>query len=138
MEIKESIREFKYGSVVLADPNAQFSLTQVRDFFSAAYPQILNAEIEGPEIKANRSIYTFRRAVGTKGGHHVDILTGTIQKQVQDLAALDAIGWLGNADSATLFNAQYNLSHGFLPSERVKQRISELHSAHCSVEERPA
>jgi PRTRC genetic system protein C len=41
---------------------------QVRDFYAPTYPEILNAAIEGPEEKDGKLVYTFRRAVGTKGG----------------------------------------------------------------------
>ncbi len=67
MQSEELIREFKYGSVKLADPSSSFSLTQVREFYANHYPELLNADIEGPEMTGNRQIYTFRRAVGTKG-----------------------------------------------------------------------
>ncbi|WP_075259063.1 PRTRC system protein C [Herbaspirillum camelliae] len=67
MQTEELIREFKYGSVKLADPSSSFSLTQVREFYANHYPELLNADIEGPEMTGNRQIYTFRRAVGTKG-----------------------------------------------------------------------
>jgi PRTRC genetic system protein C len=67
MQSQELIREFKYGSVKLADPSSSFSLTQVREFYANHYPELLNADIEGPEMVGNRQIYTFRRAVGTKG-----------------------------------------------------------------------
>jgi PRTRC genetic system protein C len=67
MKIEQLIREFRYNGVVLADPNAAFSLPQVRDFYATTYPEIVNADIEGPEQIGAKAIYTFRRAVGTKG-----------------------------------------------------------------------
>lgn len=67
MQTQELIREFKHGSVTLADPNPAFTLEQVREFYAIIYPELLNADIEGPELRGNRQIYTFRRAVGTKG-----------------------------------------------------------------------
>jgi PRTRC genetic system protein C len=72
MQVQELLREFKYNSVVLTDPNSTFSLAQVRDFYSSVYPDILNAEIEGPDAKGNKNVYTFRRAVGTKGTNQRD------------------------------------------------------------------
>lgn len=68
MEISRAVREFRYNSVVLPDPDPGFAIEQVRDFFATIYPDIVNAEIEGPEASGNKSVYTFRRAVGTKGG----------------------------------------------------------------------
>lgn len=60
-------RAFRYNSVDLPDPGSQFSVDQVRDLYSATYPEIVSAAIEGPEEKSGKLVYTFRRAVGTKG-----------------------------------------------------------------------
>lgn len=68
MKIQELIREFKYNSVKLPDPNPAFTLVQVRDFFATVYPEIISADIEGPEQIGDKQVYSFRRAVGTKGG----------------------------------------------------------------------
>lgn len=67
MQIETLAREFVYNGARLTDPAPNFSLQQVRDFYANTYPEIVNAEIEGPEVKGNRNVYTFRRAVGTKG-----------------------------------------------------------------------
>lgn len=60
-------RKFKYNGITLPDPGSTFSPTEVRDLYSATYPEILSAAIEGPVIKGAEMVYTFRRAVGTKG-----------------------------------------------------------------------
>jgi PRTRC genetic system protein C len=60
-------REFRYNAVMLADPSPAMPLTQVRDFFANVYPEIISADIDGPELVGGKQIYTFRRAVGTKG-----------------------------------------------------------------------
>lgn len=60
-------REFRYNSVKLADPAPAFTVQQVRDFYANTYPEIVNADIEGPEMAGSKQVYTFRRAVGTKG-----------------------------------------------------------------------
>ncbi len=67
MEVQTSIREFKYNGVALKDPGAQFTLEQVREFYSTLYPEIINASVEGPTAVGNKVVYEFRRAVGTKG-----------------------------------------------------------------------
>lgn len=67
MDIQTLTREFRYNSVVLADPNPALTLVQVRDFFANVYPEITSADIEGPVQTGAKEIYTFRRAVGTKG-----------------------------------------------------------------------
>lgn len=67
MDIQNLTREFRYNGVVLPDPGQMLSLTQVRDFYANVYPEITSADIEGPEQVGGKVIYTFRRAVGTKG-----------------------------------------------------------------------
>jgi len=67
MDIQTLTREFRYNSVVLADPNPTLTLQQVRDFFANVYPEITSADIEGPVQAGAKEVYTFRRAVGTKG-----------------------------------------------------------------------
>lgn len=67
MQIQKLTRQFRYNGAKLADPSPAFSLQQVRDFYANTYPEIVNAEIEGPELQGDLQVYTFRRAVGTKG-----------------------------------------------------------------------
>lgn len=67
MQTKQLKREFRYNGVRLADPMPSMTIAQVRDFYSATYPEIVNADIEGPETTGDAQVYTFRRAVGTKG-----------------------------------------------------------------------
>jgi PRTRC genetic system protein C len=68
MQTTALIREFNYNGARLIDPSSGFTLSQVRDFYANTYPEIINAEIEGPKVVGERNVYTFRRAVGTKGG----------------------------------------------------------------------
>ena len=70
MEVQNLIREFRYNGVALPDPGPQHTLEQVREFYAAMYPEITSAAIEGPENIGSKTIYTFRRAVGTKGQDH--------------------------------------------------------------------
>ncbi|WP_063923100.1 PRTRC system protein C [Cupriavidus basilensis] len=67
MQVNILSREFRYNGVKLADPSPSFTLAQVRDFYANTYPEIVNAEIEGPELQGEKHIFSFRRAVGTKG-----------------------------------------------------------------------
>jgi PRTRC genetic system protein C len=67
MKTTALVREFRYNAVRLADPLPSMSLPQVRDFYSNVHPELTSADIEGPELVAGKHIYTFRRAVGTKG-----------------------------------------------------------------------
>lgn len=77
MQIETLAREFIYNGARLTDPAPSFTLQQVRDFYANTYPEIVNAEIEGPEVRGNRNVYTFRRAVGTKG---IDDPSSTLAK----------------------------------------------------------
>ena len=78
MKTETLAREFRYNGAKLTDPSPTFSLQQVRDFYGNTYPEIVNAEIEGPEVVGNKNVFTFRRAVGTKGA--TDELVSVRQK----------------------------------------------------------
>jgi PRTRC genetic system protein C len=67
LQTHELKRAFRYNSVALPDPGPQYMIEQVRDMYAATYPEIVNAAVEGPEEKNGEMVYTFRRAVGTKG-----------------------------------------------------------------------
>lgn len=60
-------RIFRYNSIELEDPGPQYDSAEVRNLYSATYPEIVNAAIEGPTKEGDKVVYTFRRAVGTKG-----------------------------------------------------------------------
>ena len=67
MEIKKLKRIFKYNGITLPDPSNNMSPEDVRDLYSATYAELATAEIEGPETKGDQLVYSFRKAVGTKG-----------------------------------------------------------------------
>ncbi len=67
MQVKASKRAFRYNNIPLVDPDPKMSVQQVREFYANIYPEITTAEIDGPENKGEQIVYTFRRAVGTKG-----------------------------------------------------------------------
>jgi PRTRC genetic system protein C len=67
MEITELKRTFVYNGITLPDPSPAMAASAVKDFYAATYPELVNAEIEGPVRKDNADTYTFRKAVGTKG-----------------------------------------------------------------------
>jgi len=60
-------RVFKYNGMTLPDPAADMTPEEVRDLYSATYAELATAVVEGPETKGNQLIYSFRKAVGTKG-----------------------------------------------------------------------
>lgn len=67
MKVEQAVREFKYNGMALADPGPGMSAEEVRTFYAGIYPELNNAEIEGPTHKGAKAVYEFRRAVGTKG-----------------------------------------------------------------------
>lgn len=73
LKVEALTREFNYNGVALIDPGPQHTPEQVRDLYAAAYPEITTAVIEGPEAKAGKLIYTFRRAAGTKGATALNV-----------------------------------------------------------------
>lgn len=60
-------RVFRYNSVELEDPGLEHDPIEVRNLYAATYPEITSAAIEGPDVKDGKRVYTFRKAVGTKG-----------------------------------------------------------------------
>jgi len=66
IEITEVKRRFRYNGVTLPEV-AGLSNQQVRDLYSAQYPELVSAEIEVGEVVRGAQDITFRRAVGTKG-----------------------------------------------------------------------
>jgi PRTRC genetic system protein C len=67
MKIATLERKFKYNSITLPDPNQALSPDAVREFYSAQYPELASAAMEGPTTKDNVATWTFVRAVGSKG-----------------------------------------------------------------------
>jgi PRTRC genetic system protein C len=127
MQIEKLIREFRYNGVVLQDPNSAFNLVQVRDFYATVYPEIISADIEGPEQLGAKAVYTFRRAVGTKGCE----LTGLIR----DVGALLHANWLDSEDAEFIKELQAAVGRNEVTyiDHDARVRLTELHGKHCSV-----
>lgn len=69
ISIAKLIREFTYNGMKFADPGPAFSPNDVRDLFSAQYPELTTATVDGPEIAGDIATYRFVRAAGAKGSH---------------------------------------------------------------------
>lgn len=65
--INEIRRVFRYNGVQLPDVPGM-EPREVRDLYSAQYPELISAEVEAGEVRDGVQEYTFRKAVGTKGG----------------------------------------------------------------------
>lgn len=147
MKIDTLLREFRYNGVVLADPNQTFSLPQVRDFYATVYPEIVSADIDGPEQLGAKQVYTFRRAVGTKGAVTYFFLSGAADFLGADLgnrrfAVVEAapdrrnvhIDELANLLPSNIFNAEQSsliksaqmLIHAGRAHEVSPQEIAQL------------
>ena len=66
IEITEVKRVYRYNGIQLPDVPGM-SPREVRDLYSAQYPELVSAEIETGEIRDGVQEITFKRAVGTKG-----------------------------------------------------------------------
>ncbi|CAG4913835.1 PRTRC system protein C [Paraburkholderia gardini] len=69
ISIAAVIREFVYNGVNLLDPGPAFSPDQVRDLYTAQYPELTTAAVDGPALTGEIARYTFVRAAGAKGAH---------------------------------------------------------------------
>ena len=66
IEVKEIVRRYRYNGVTLPDVGGM-SPKEIRDLYSAQYPELISAEIDTGEIVDGVQEITFKRAVGTKG-----------------------------------------------------------------------
>ncbi|KVR82614.1 PRTRC system protein C [Burkholderia vietnamiensis] len=69
ISIAAAVREFLYNGMALMDPGPAFSPDDVRDLYTAQYPELTTASVDGPAIKGEVMVYTFVRAAGAKGSH---------------------------------------------------------------------
>ncbi|WP_416047424.1 PRTRC system protein C [Cupriavidus basilensis] len=67
IEVTRLVREFLYNGMTFVDPGPAFSPDDVRDLYSAQYPELTTAKVDGPEQKGEVARYTFVRAAGAKG-----------------------------------------------------------------------
>jgi PRTRC genetic system protein C len=67
MKVTQAVREFGYNGIRLPDPNSALSPAEVKAVYSAQYPELATAAINGPEVVGDKLRYEFVRAVGAKG-----------------------------------------------------------------------
>ncbi|NMA74307.1 MAG: PRTRC system protein C [Bacteroidales bacterium] len=65
VNIKE--RVFKYKNEELVDPDRNMTPFEVAKFYSARFPELINATIEGPKAVDGKVEYSFDKVAGTKG-----------------------------------------------------------------------
>ena len=66
IEVTPIVRTFTYSGILLPDVPG-LSPREVRDLYSAQYPELVSAEVEAGPVANGRQDFTFRKAVGTKG-----------------------------------------------------------------------
>jgi PRTRC genetic system protein C len=69
ISITTLIRQFSYNGVAFLDPGPTFSPEDVRDLYSAQYPELTTASVDGPDISGDVATYKFVRAAGAKGAY---------------------------------------------------------------------
>jgi PRTRC genetic system protein C len=67
MKVTSAVREFGYMGLKLPDISPSLSPEEVKASYSAHYPELATASIEGPEVVGDKLRYIFRVAIGTKG-----------------------------------------------------------------------
>lgn len=60
-------RVFSFGGRQYPDPNAAMTPEEVKTFYSAVHPELLNAQVEGGDFEGDTQVFTFARSIGTKG-----------------------------------------------------------------------
>ncbi|MBK6616370.1 PRTRC system protein C [Ottowia sp.] len=60
-------RKFTYNGMELPDPGSTMTPMQVRDLFSATYPELCSAAIDGPKVTGGVAAFSFVKAVHDKG-----------------------------------------------------------------------
>jgi PRTRC genetic system protein C len=60
-------REGNSSGINLPDPDPSLDVENVRTLFCATFPEITTAALTGPEVVDGKLVWTFTKAVGTKG-----------------------------------------------------------------------
>lgn len=69
LALKAANRVFKLENTVLEDPDNTMSPDEVREYYTDAYPELMNGSISAPEISEDGETvtYKFERNIGKKG-----------------------------------------------------------------------
>ena len=64
-------RKFKVGTIMIDDPNPNFTLAEVQKFLSIQYPEITNSSTHGPIIQniegKDVQVFSYEASAGVKG-----------------------------------------------------------------------
>ena len=64
---RKMTRVFQFNGIRLPDPNPEMTVDNVKALYSAQYPELTTAVVNGPEAVGDKLRYTFDRAIGSKG-----------------------------------------------------------------------
>lgn len=67
LTVTKMTRVFQFNGIRLPDPNPKMSIDDVKVLYSAQYPELTTAVVNGPEAAGDKLRYTFDRAIGSKG-----------------------------------------------------------------------
>lgn len=67
IDAKVLSRDFSYNGMKLPDPDPRMTPDEVKNLYSHQYPELATAAITGPETSGEHLLYSFVRAIGTKG-----------------------------------------------------------------------
>lgn len=71
LEVTNLKRAFSFKKsgkdIQLPDPNPQFTVAEVMNFYAGQHPELTTSTVAGPEIDGDKAVYTFKTTVGTKG-----------------------------------------------------------------------
>jgi PRTRC genetic system protein C len=139
IEVNEIQRRFRYNGMLLPDVPG-LEPREVRDLYSAQYPELVSAEIEPGEVRDGVQEFSFRKAVGTKGatrhaGKRLAMLSAQVRAEA-DGGASGAEGKLTKAihrDSvrrcAQAWSAFANRIHGSGAPRRDASRLAPTSEA---------
>lgn len=86
IEISSIKRVFRYNGIALPDVPG-LDPHEVRDLYSAQYPELVSAEVEAGEVRDGEQEFTFRKAVGVKGAApRKDMRLAALRERMQDEA----------------------------------------------------
>lgn len=71
LEVTNLKRAFSFKKdgkkIDLSDPNPDFSVSEVMQFYSNQHPELTTCTVDGPKIDGDAATYEFKTTVGTKG-----------------------------------------------------------------------
>jgi PRTRC genetic system protein C len=67
VKVEKITRKFKLGMQLLDDPAPHADVDTAVRILSVAHPEITNAAMSQPEIENGHEVYSFTKAIGTKG-----------------------------------------------------------------------